>query len=239
MKKILILFAIFAGLANCSYAQNKVKSVGKGMTVIKQPKVKHPLSSLNYVGAGITFDGVWGASDENDRGSKFSSKLGYTLTVGRQFAIKNTRFYYGVEAGINSRGCKLNYFYRDHEFKSIGRDIDFTSHAIMVSPLNFGWRPYITDKIELDLRIGGYASYDLFGSVSAKSYTKNKEEQDPKWDDIVERKDEFGGKFSLGVWYDSKYYGGVVVQGAAGIGFIDTDGDNFGFKVGAEFRYSF
>ncbi len=104
MKKLILLIAVLC-IGTATQAQI-VSSKTSQVTVIKQKKpkkVRTAMEPVTYIGAGLYSDGIQGDKDYYD----FDPRLGYSLTIGHQFPLGKSRFYYALEAGLSSRGVNL------------------------------------------------------------------------------------------------------------------------------------
>jgi hypothetical protein len=148
MKKI-ILTALTCLLMEGAQAQ----IVSSRSISITQEK-KAPSETLTYGRVGLGLMNFTGDDVNVD------TKLGYDIAVGFQKAIGSNDLYWGMEAGLGSRGFKDKYY-----------DGSLIAHNIQVSPFNFGWKPEIGNDLKLDIHVGVFASYDFVGTVKDENET--------------------------------------------------------------------
>lgn len=142
--------------------------------------------NVSYVRVGANFMTLKGdfAEDYEEAGNH----MGYDLQFGWQHRIKNSNFYYGIEAGLSSLGFNYDYYYNYWRSESI------FAHALRVSPINFGYKWNFAGKYVLDAHAGLHASYNYAGKGEAEtrvSYVDWEGEYDG-WD--------IGCKLGVGVW---------------------------------------
>ena len=230
MKKLVLLFAALC-IGTGMQAQI-VSSKTSQVTVIKhkKPKKEHvAMKPVTYIGAGLYGDGIHGEVSKEKY--DYNVRLGYSLTIGHQFPLGKSRFYYAVEGGLSSRGANLTEI--GGPWNKTKTDVKVGLNSVKLSPLTFGWKPSLGSSTALDFSVGWWGSYDLFGSVGGD------DGKDLDLDDVVHHKLDFGLAYGLGVWISNKYY--VGFKGDVGLdGMLYIEGENYSsIKAGLEFRYAF
>ena len=164
-----------------------------------------------YVKLGGTFATLTGWEDEDIDNS---SKMGYLVGIAFDRAVGTKGWFIGAGLQLRSKGGKTeSYWYQDVSDGGASwtdrehNDCTYNINTIEI-PLYFGYKFHITDNWSVDLRIGGFANYDLWGNMKKKTYGwydgKSYDNGETKtnmgdWEDY----DSYsaGALAGLGVWY--------------------------------------
>lgn len=201
MKKILFLVAAFVF---CMGAQAQIvssRSVG-----IKSEKAR-PSETVWFLRAGVNMMNFAGDGAEG-----IDSNIGYNATIGYQKPLGSSGAYWGMEAGLGSRGFKVD-------------DIKSIAHNVQFSPFTFGWKFGVADNLSIDAHLGAFASYDFS--------SKMKEDGESiSWGDFADALEvdynhfDAGMNLGVGVWYDRFNLDFTYQRG-----FIDAFSDSDGFST--------
>ncbi len=117
--------------------------------------------------AGLSFNQMSGTDNAG-------SKTAFAFDFGFNKPIRNPKFYWGMDLGVSSRGCS-----------------EFFTYTLKFTPITFGYKHLLTDKIKLDGHIGAFVSADFSDNmIDSSNYYRNSS----MWD--------LGLQFGVGVWYD-------------------------------------
>lgn len=156
------------------------------------------------------------SDDDVDLGS--SSKFGYLVGIAFDRAIGSKGWFWGAGLQLRSKGGKSDsYSYKNMNDDNGGTggsytdtwnyDYTYNINALEI-PISVGYKLSITDDWAVDLRIGGFVNYDLWGNVKEKSYGwydgKSYDNGEEKYDlgdlDGYEALG-YGALAGVGVWY--------------------------------------
>lgn len=201
MKKVLSFVVVFI---LCISAQAQIvssRSVG-----IRTEKAR-PSETMWFLRVGLNMMNFAGDGAEG-----CDSNIGYNAVVGYQKPLGSVGAYWGMEAGLASRGFKID------DLKSIAHNIQF-------SPFTFGWKFGVADNVKIDAHLGAFASYDFT--------SKMKEDGESiSWGEFADALEvdynhfDAGMNLGVGVWYD-RYNLDFTYQR----GFIDAFSDSDGFNT--------
>lgn len=154
------------------------------------PSQKAKQKTRFYIKGAASFNTVKSAEERiNDRYS-ISSQIGYDSSFGIQKFIKKSSFYYAPELGLTSHGCKIEE--KDSYYDSSEGGL---SHAVYISPINFGYQYNINKAFAIDAHIGFPVSYDYMEDCNPlryyDSYYRDYNEA-TQWDVAM--------KLGVGVW---------------------------------------
>lgn len=196
------------------YGNVVVETVVVTDTITETVTIREPMKPVTYINVGLGL--VHLRYDGKDR-SPLDDALGYSLVVGHQFPLGKSRCYYALEGGIASRSV----------------DDIVQSHGVVLTPVMLGWKPMLSEKLQLDLSIGAYASYDFIGTLKGSRYS------DDSWSDLIKQYD-YGMQLNGGVWFTKQLYGGLKYNyGMAPIFSESWNDDFYSTKIELSFRYAF
>ncbi len=211
MKKVLSVVAL---LLLCAGIQAQI--VSSRSTSIKTEKSR--TASQWVLKAGLNLMNLSGDGAEGS-----DSNIGYNVMVGFQNPIGANGAYWGMEAGLGSRGFKAD------EIKCI-------AHNIQYSPFTFGWKFAVADNIKIDAHLGAFASYDFT--------SKMKEDGESiSWGDFADYEEvdynhfDAGINVGAGLWYGRYNLDFTYQRGFIDV-FTDFDGiktSNFLIRLGIAF----
>ncbi|MFI3266414.1 MAG: outer membrane beta-barrel protein [Rikenellaceae bacterium] len=199
-------------------------------------------NSISYIRAGVNASTF---SEYNDiDGAETSLKIGYNVAYGFHKEFSQSGLYWGMEAGLGSRGYIMSYDgYYDGDAMSL-RD-DLWAHNVQVTPLNLGFKHEIANNLKIDIHVGGYASYDYAGSYCIKDDDNSNEKGNTlEYYSLGELESykayDAGMTVGLGVWFNNKYNLDFNFQNGF-IGINENGGDdnpktrNFSVRLGIGF----
>ena len=114
--------------------------------------------ATKYVKAGLALNS-WAGDDVDQDYAKNS--LGYDLIVGFQKDFAVPGLYWGMEAGVGTRGVK-------NDLAGAGTNT-VLHHHIKLTPVQIGWKTDFLDDWTVDFHLGAVALYDLFGNQTYKN----------------------------------------------------------------------
>lgn len=134
-----------------------------------------------------------------DESEGLKSKPGYNFMYGFQKTLGTVGTYWGMEAGLGSRGVKEEEKDGDYEYKW-----NMIAHNIQVSPFTFGYKYNFTDNIAIDAHLGAYVAFDYAGKITEEEiYDGESDSEDIKigdWEDW--KRFDAGMNIGVGLWYD-------------------------------------
>lgn len=112
-----------------------------------------------YIKAGAAFQHAsfkynWGGTSPN-------LSLGYNVLFGVQNPIDGNGLFWGLEAGVGTRGCNDG-------------NASVLHHGIKVSP-NIGYKFELDSDLAVDLRLGAFVSFDFAGGAERLLITEGHE----------------------------------------------------------------
>ena len=212
MKKALSLFVATLLCSGMSAQIVSSRSVG-----IKTEQSR-PTETVWYLRAGLNIMNLTG-----DGADGTDSKMGYNAMVGYQKSLGTAGAYWGMEAGLSSRGYKAD-------------ELKCMAHNIQLSPFTFGWKFGLTDNFKIDAHLGAFLSYD---------YTSKMKEDGGScsWGDFADENEidynhfDAGIGVGAGVWYDRFNLDFTYQHGFVDV-FSDLDGNkasSFMIRLGIAF----
>ena len=181
MKKItLLLVAVFM----CSLANAQL------VTTSSFTKVKE--KTIWYVKAGANFSNM-SFDDEEDIDA--SAILGYNIGIAFDKPIGHRGWFWNSGLQLARKGFKWSDEYGDVKLKANKIEL----------PLTIGYKINAGDDLIVDLRVGGFINYDLWGKMTEEyddgdeySYSLSELADDDEYDYV-----RFGGGITgaIGVWY--------------------------------------
>ncbi|MDE7025058.1 MAG: PorT family protein [Paramuribaculum sp.] len=182
MKKLFLaaMVALTAMGANAQIARS---------TMFQAPEREN--KTMWYIRAGVSINNaVMNGNlkdDYKDESGKvdtgLGSKAGYDVEFGFNKGIGNSGAYWGMEFGFGTRGYSQKL--ENTESGSYGNysytETDITkesliAHRFKFTPVMFGYKYSLTDKIKLDAHLGAFISVDMAGTLkneSEYSWTNN------------------------------------------------------------------
>ncbi len=115
--------------------------------------------------AGVNFAGMTGDGAED-----CSSKTGYDVALSFQKPLSNFGMFWGMELGFGTRGYKY-----DETVEGYPIERDLLSHNVRFSPFTFGYAYQLNETMKVDIRLGGYVSYDFAGTFKGKDVELDKD----------------------------------------------------------------
>lgn len=200
MKKVL---SIVAFLLLC--AGMKAQIVSSRSTSIKTEKSR--TTSQWVLKAGLNLMKLTG-----DGSDASGSNVGYNATIGFQKPMGTDGAYWGMEAGLGTRGMKEG-------------DLKCIAHNVQYSPFTFGWKFEVADNIKIDTHLGAFASFDYTSKMKLDG-------ESCSWGDFADEEDidynafDAGLNVGVGLWY-GRYNLDFTYQR----GFIDVFTDCGGIKA--------
>lgn len=193
---------------------------------------KAPSTTTNYVRLGLNIMNVAGDGAED-----LGSKMGYDFSYGFQKTLGGKGAYWGMEAGLSSRG----YGYSEKESYNgyqVKYELNFIAHNIYYVPFQFGWKFNVGRGFTIDPHVGIFASFDYAGKEKEK-FTEDGESYSESYslgDLDGYRRFDVGLKFGVGAWYknfnlDLAYQRGFVSAWEDG----DMFTSNFQIRLGYAF----
>ena len=171
-----------------------------------------------YVKVGGAFCTLADIDSDEDVDLSTSSKLGYLVGIALDSKIGSKGWFWSAGLQLRSKGGEADtYSYKDMNDDNGGtggsytdtwnNDYTYNINTLEI-PLAIGYKLNITDDLAVDLRIGGFIDYDLWGDVKHESYGwydgKSYDNGEEKYDlDDVEGYESFGygALAGIGVWY--------------------------------------
>ena len=182
--------------------------------------------ATKYVKAGLALNS-WAGEDVDQDYAK--NALGYDLVVGFQKDFAAPGLYWGMEAGLGTRGIKNDLLG--------GGTSRYLHHNLKVTPIQIGYKVDFLDDWAVDFHLGAVASYDLFGN----SVTKNGgNKYTTKMSEYGDTLNKFDVAINPGITF---WYGQFGCELAYQRGFIswDKDGDlkyfSNDFKIRLAYRF--
>lgn len=187
MKKALLLAAV---LLICTSIQAQIVS-SRSVSITQEKKITE---TQWFLRTGLNMMGLTGDDTED-----LDKKTSYNITYGFQKAIGSQGAYWGMEAGLGSRGFK----YEEKDGKNIYKE-NLIAHNIQFSPFTFGWKYEIIDNLKLDAHLGAFTSFDYTGKAKLE-YNGDKESISMgDWEDELYldwKRLDAGINVGFGVWY--------------------------------------
>lgn len=211
MKKVLLIAAL---LLLCAGIQAQI--VSSRSTSIKTEKSR--TTSQWVLRAGLNLMNLAGDGVEGS-----NSNIGYSVMAGFQKPMGAEGAYWGMEAGLGSRGFKVE------ELKSIAHNIQF-------SPFTFGWKFEVADNFKIDTHLGAFASFDYTSKMKMDG-------ESISWGDFADYEEvdynhfDAGLNIGAGVWYGRYNLDFTYQRGFIDV-FTDFDGiktSNFLIRLGIAF----
>lgn len=234
MKKILsMVCALFLGMA---VQAQIVTSTSQSIT-----RQKTESTTMHYSRVGLNIMNFSGSEAEG-----LSGKVGYDISWGFHKALGSQGGYWGMEAGLSSRGYSMEYEYEEEDYLYGYGYYDYTikcknsliAHNIYYVPFQFGWKFNVGNGISIDPHVAAFLSFDYTGK---EKQTMTDEDGD-KFSESVSlgdtdwRRADAGLKLGVGVWYkkfnlDLSYQRGFV----AALEDCDFFSNNFQIRLGYAF----
>jgi hypothetical protein len=183
------------------------------------------VSINNAAGNGDFKDGYKDSDGKTDTG--LGSKAGYDFQFGFNKTIGGTDAYWGMEFGFGTRGYSQKFeeaysenFGPNNQYVATVSGMEKESllaHTFKITPVMFGYKYGITDKIKIDAHLGAFISIDMAGKLkeeSEYSLVNN-------WDSDYNRFESSKEDYSIGDLKDSdgdSYYNRFDAGIQAGIG---------------------
>lgn len=212
MKKILSFIVAFVLCAGAQAQIVSSRSVG-----IKTEKAR-PSETIWFLRAGLNVMNFAG-----DGADGCNSNIGYNATIGYQKPLGSAGGYWGMEAGLGSRGFKVD-------------DVKSIAHNIQFSPFTFGWKFEVADNLKIDAHVGAFASYDYTSKMKENG-------ESISWGEYADFLEvdynhfDAGMNLGVGVWYD-RFNLDFTYQRGFIDAFSDFDGintSNFMIRLGVAF----
>lgn len=167
--------------------------------------VRAGVSINNIAGNGDFKDGYKDENGKTDTG--LGSKAGYDVVFGFNKSIASTDAYWGMEFGFGTRG----YSQKFEESESVGNYTvngveknSLIAHKFKITPVMFGYKYPVTDKIKIDAHLGAFLSIDM--AATYKTSVKVTNNFDPSYNIDAEESygiGDFGdGEDKLGIDYN-------------------------------------
>lgn len=180
MRKVLFL-AVAMGLCACMQAQ-----IVSSRSVSLKSTPDRPSETVSFIRGGLNVMGFAG-----DGADGMDKKMGYNFVYGFQRPIGSLGAYWGMEAGLGSRGFKAG----DDEY-----DQSFMAHNVQASPFTFGWKYNVADAVALEAHLGAFLSCDYAGKLKVSD---GDDEESVSLGDIDGwKRFDVGLNVGFGVWYD-------------------------------------
>lgn len=214
MKKVLSIAAL---LLLCAAMQAQI--VSSRSTSIRTEKSQ--ATSQWYLKAGVSIMNITGDGAEDTK-----SNVGYNAMIGFQKPIGANGAYWGMEAGLGSRGFKID----DYD------EIKCIAHNIQYSPFTFGWKFAVADNLKIDAHLGAFVGYDYTSKMKADG-------ESISWGDFADDEEvdynhfDAGLNVGAGLWYGRYNLDFTYQRGFIDI-FSDFDGiksSNFMIRLGIAF----
>lgn len=164
--------------------------------------------------------------------------VGYNAVVGFQYRfVPGLGFYLGMDAGFGSRGMgvKLSLSPDLADVPVSVKGKVFT-HCVKASPLQLGYQFNISDIFSIDVRIGGYVSYDFAGKFSVNAAVAGVSNTESR--DISEYKEfnrfDAGINPGVGLWF-----GPVGVDFTYQRGFVNINNEKYDSSAGKMYSQNF
>ncbi len=122
-----------------------------------QDPIETPTVSLLLLRGGMNIMTMVG----NDAGL-LGPRMGYNITGAFQDPIGTKGVYWGMEAGLGSRGIQ-------NLLKLWGYEEKLIAHNIQWSPVTFGYKTTPVGRVRFDAHAGFYVSYDYAGCLTLKT----------------------------------------------------------------------
>ena len=186
-------------------------------TVMAQDNGKEKKTTW-YVKVGGAFCTLADLESEEDVDLSTGSKTGYLIGIAFDRQIGTKGWFWGAGLQLRSKGGKADtYSYQDMNDYDSGGGASWTDtyngeytyniNALEI-PLSVGYKLNITDDWAVDLRVGGFIDYDLWGNVKQKSYgwydgkSYDNGETECDLDDLDGYESlGYGALAGIGVWY--------------------------------------
>ena len=176
MKKFVFTLTMFAFSLS---VQGQVTQLPKGFTSGKTVWFLRAGVSLN----GVSGDGVDAVEEiwkKNKWDGSYGRSLGGSLSIGFNKSFSKSPLYWGMEFGVGIRGYKNSADWYALETSSLkgGGDMEHTKkqeqtlNAInaLFSPINIGYKYAFSNRMAVDIHVGGFASYDFIGKLKTENY---------------------------------------------------------------------
>lgn len=111
--------------------------------------------ATKYVKAGIALNRPAGEDAPDDY---VKNQIGYDVVVGFQKDFATPGLYWGMEAGLGTRGFKQAYH---------GDSGTYNLHNVKITPIQIGFKVDFLDSWAVDFHLGAVASYDYTGNYVA------------------------------------------------------------------------
>ena len=167
-----------------------------------------------YVKVGGAFCTLADIDSNEDVDLSTSSKLGYLVGIALDSKIGSKGWFWSAGLQLRSKGGKTETYWYENIYDNgaswTDNEHDDNTYNIntLEIPLSIGYKLNIAKDLAVDLRIGGFIDYDLWGDVKhesygwydGKSYDNGEEKNDL---DDVEGYESFGygALAGIGVWY--------------------------------------
>lgn len=253
MKKVLLaaVVALTAMGANAQIARS---------TMFEAPE--HENNTMWYFRAGVSINNAAVNGDMKDAleaeygDTGLGSKAGYDFQFGFNKTIGGTDAYWGMEFGFGTRGYSQNIEVNESQ-NAYGYTVNgyyqqkesLLSHTFKITPVMFGYKYGISDKIKIDAHLGAFISVDMAGTYKIENEYSITNNFDASLNQSGSSKEDFGigdinkdnfdydyNRFDagiqagIGVWYGRWNLDFTYQRGFCSIYSFD-DYDNFSPKV--------
>ena len=171
-----------------------------------------------YVKVGGTLCTLTDFENDEDLDLSTSSKMGYLVGIAFDKSIGKKGWFWSAGLQLRSKGGEADtYSYKDMNDDNGGTggsytdtwNYDYTYNINTLEiPLSVGYKLSIANDWAIDLRIGGFINYDLWGNVKKESYGwydgKQYDNGEEEYDlDDMEGYESlgYGALAGIGVWY--------------------------------------
>ncbi len=143
-------------------------------TMFQAPERENNL--MWYVRAGVSINNIAGNGDFKDEytdedgktDTGLGSKAGYDVVFGFNKSIASTDAYWGMEFGFGTRGYSQK-FEESETVDNAGNQMSYSymdkksllAHKFKITPVMFGYKYPVTDKIKIDAHLGAFLSIDI------------------------------------------------------------------------------
>lgn len=137
-------------------------------------------NTMWYIRAGVSINNaVMNGNLKNDfkdedgkTDTGLGSKAGYDIEFGFNKGIGHSGAYWGMEFGFGTRGATQSFeesesgeFYGNYTYHAYGKEkTSLLAHRFKFTPVMFGYKYGITDKLKLDVHLGAFISVDMAAS---------------------------------------------------------------------------
>ncbi len=185
-----------------------------------------------YVRAGVSINNAAGNGDFKDAykdengktDTGLGSKAGYDVVFGFNKSIASTDAYWGMEFGFGTRGYSQKFegseswnYSGVQASSSYMNKESLLAHKFKITPVMFGYKYPVTDKIKIDAHLGAFLSIDMAATLKTEYESSINFPSNPDYNEY-----ESGSEsYSIGDLEDSEgdsFYNRFDVGIQAGIG---------------------